>query len=65
MRERAEGMGAQFMVRSRVGAGTEVELTIPGAIAFEEDSNGSFSRWLPWLSRKKFETPAGSGQKRG
>jgi signal transduction histidine kinase len=65
MRERAEGMGAQFIVRSRVGAGTEVELTIPGAIAFEEDSNASFSRWLSWLSRKKFETPAGSGQKRG
>jgi ligand-binding sensor domain-containing protein len=65
MRERSEALGAQFTVRSRVGAGTEVELKIPGAIAFEEASNGSFSRWLPWLSREKFEAPSGGGQKRG
>jgi signal transduction histidine kinase/ligand-binding sensor domain-containing protein len=65
MRERAEGIGGQLTVRSRMGAGTEVELTIPGAVAFEEGSNHSFSRWLPWLSREKFEAPAGGGQKRG
>jgi signal transduction histidine kinase/ligand-binding sensor domain-containing protein len=64
MRERSETIGAQFTVRSRMGAGTEVELTIPGPIAFEE-SNGSFSRWLPWLSREKFEASSGGGQKRG
>jgi signal transduction histidine kinase/ligand-binding sensor domain-containing protein len=65
MRERAEGIGGQLTVRSGMGAGTEVELTIPGAVAFEEGSNGSFSHWLPWLSREKFEAPSGSGQKRG
>jgi signal transduction histidine kinase/ligand-binding sensor domain-containing protein len=64
MRERAEGIRAQLTVRSRMGAGTEVELKIPGAIAFEEGSNGSFSRWLPWLSREKFEATA-RRQKRG
>jgi signal transduction histidine kinase len=58
MRERAETMGAGFKLRSRIGAGTEVELTIPSALAFEDELNGPISRWLSWLSREKFETPA-------
>ena len=58
MRERAETMGAGFKLRSRIGAGTEVELTIPSALAFEDELNGPISRWLAWLSREKFETPA-------
>ena len=33
MRECAEKMGAQLRVRSRAGAGTELDLTIPGHIA--------------------------------
>jgi signal transduction histidine kinase len=34
MRERAERMGARLRVWSRAAAGTEVELSIPGSIAF-------------------------------
>lgn len=34
MRERAKRMGARFAVRSRVGYGTEIELVVPGRIAF-------------------------------
>jgi signal transduction histidine kinase/ligand-binding sensor domain-containing protein len=65
MRERAEGIGASFKVRSRAGAGTEVELTVPGAIAFGNDDAGAVSRWLPWLSRERFETAASGRKKRG
>jgi hypothetical protein len=35
MRERAEQIGAQFEIWSEVGAGTEVELHIPGFSAYE------------------------------
>jgi signal transduction histidine kinase len=38
MRERAESIGAGFKVRSRAAAGTEVELTVPGSIAFDQQS---------------------------
>jgi ligand-binding sensor domain-containing protein/signal transduction histidine kinase len=34
MRERAKGIGGQFEVWSEVNKGTEVEVTIPGAIAY-------------------------------
>jgi hypothetical protein len=35
MRERAREIGAQLEMWSEVGAGTEVELRIPGSIAYE------------------------------
>jgi len=35
IRERAERIGAQLEVWSELGAGTEVELSIPGSIAYE------------------------------
>lgn len=35
MRERSRSIGADLKVRSGVGRGTEVELKVPGAIAFE------------------------------
>jgi len=35
MRERAERIKARLKVRSRVGSGTEVELSVPAAVAFE------------------------------
>jgi signal transduction histidine kinase len=35
MRERAQQIGAQFEMWSEVGAGTEVELSIPGSIVYE------------------------------
>ena len=34
MRERAEEIGAQLEIWSEIGAGTEVELRIPGSIAY-------------------------------
>lgn len=63
MRERSEGIGASLKLRSRIGAGTEVELTVPSAIAFESGSRGPISQWLPWLSREKFESSATSKRK--
>jgi hypothetical protein len=37
MRERAESIGAGFKIMSRAEAGTEVELTVPGNVAFERE----------------------------
>jgi signal transduction histidine kinase len=65
MRERSEGIGASLRLRSRIDAGTEVELTVPGAIAFEGHSHRQRSHWLAWLSREKFETAGGGEKKRG
>lgn len=36
MRERASRIGADFRVRSRAGIGTEVELSVPAGVAFQE-----------------------------
>ncbi len=51
MRERAEKIGAKFAVLSRAGAGTEVELSVPGKVAFETVSSQGWrkrlTRWLP------------------
>jgi signal transduction histidine kinase len=56
MRERSESVGASLRLRSRIGAGTEVELTVPGSIAFEGQTDGAVSRWFVWLNREKFES---------
>ena len=45
MRERAEQIGARLHVYSRPAAGTEVELTVPGHVAFQSDSRRGW-RWL-------------------
>jgi ligand-binding sensor domain-containing protein/signal transduction histidine kinase len=57
IRERSERIGAKLRLRSRIGAGTEVDLTVPGSIAFEKGSNGAVSRWFRWLSRERLERP--------
>ena len=45
MRERADRIGAQFHVLSNVSAGTEIELSVPGSVAFQDQtSNGSWFR---------------------
>ena len=50
MRERAERIGARLKVWSRAAAGTEVELSIPGHVAFQGHTSrslwGRFSRGL-------------------
>jgi len=57
IRERSERIGANLRLRSRIGAGTEIDLTVPGTIAFEKGSNGPISQWFRWLSRERLETP--------
>jgi signal transduction histidine kinase len=56
MRERAGRIGARLRVMSRAGAGTQVELRVPGDIAFESVSPASASKWLtglyPWHGRR-------------
>ena len=49
MRERAEQIGAKLNIWSRVGAGTEVDLNIPGSIAY----GGNISRSGFSLFRRK------------
>jgi signal transduction histidine kinase len=44
MRERADMVGGRFKVRSRLGAGTEVELRMPGATAY---TAGPRRAWRP------------------
>jgi signal transduction histidine kinase len=51
MRERAQKIGAKLKVFSRIGAGTEVELRVPGSIAFEYHSSLP-SRWFAGLYRR-------------
>jgi len=53
MRERAEKVGAKLLVLSRPGAGTEVELSIPGSVAFETASTDGRTKWFGGLFRKK------------
>jgi signal transduction histidine kinase/ligand-binding sensor domain-containing protein len=47
MRERAQRIGATLKIRSRANAGTELELRVPGPVAFERQASG----WLPWRGR--------------
>jgi signal transduction histidine kinase/ligand-binding sensor domain-containing protein len=54
MRERAEKIGAVLKLRSQLGVGTELELTVPAAIAFEGGSQRRLWKWLSWLRREAF-----------
>jgi signal transduction histidine kinase/ligand-binding sensor domain-containing protein len=45
MRERAEGMGARLKVWSRQRAGTEIELSVPGEIAFRDKPSAGLLGW--------------------
>jgi len=49
MRARAERIGAKFRVLSRNEAGTEVELCVPGPIAFVSPQADGLSKWFSWL----------------
>lgn len=46
MRERAHNIGGAVKVRTRVRAGTEVELSVPGHVAFVEPPDGPMVRWI-------------------
>ncbi len=45
MRERADQIGARLHVFSSAAAGTEVELSVPGRVAFQDHSDGRL-RWF-------------------
>ncbi|MGA2047999.1 MAG: ATP-binding protein [Terracidiphilus sp.] len=64
MRERSEGIGASLKLRSRIGAGTEIELTVPGGIAFQGQSRGPIFRCIAWLTHRDFEAAANEQKKR-
>jgi ligand-binding sensor domain-containing protein/signal transduction histidine kinase len=49
MRERAEKIGGRLEMQSGVDAGTEIELSVPGALAYKGGSAGQFWKWLPRL----------------
>ncbi len=53
MKERSERIGGKLRVLSRAVAGTEVELSVPGQIAFEFRSEKRPIRWLTRLYRAK------------
>jgi signal transduction histidine kinase len=56
MRERAEGIGARLKVRSRAGAGTEVELSVPSRVAYLNQSPMRPPRWLARFSLRRVVT---------
>jgi len=56
MRELAERMGAKLRLMSRAAAGTEIELSIPGQIAFASHTN---TRLLDWRMPETEEETAG------
>jgi signal transduction histidine kinase len=59
MRERAQKLGAKLFLRSGPGSGTEVELLIPGAVAYRGTSPySSWWRRLRWGLRKDISDAA-------
>jgi signal transduction histidine kinase len=46
MYERAERIGGRLSIWSSASAGTEVELSVPGLVAYESKSSTAFRRWL-------------------
>jgi signal transduction histidine kinase len=61
MRERADQIGARLHVYSRVGAGTEVDLCVPGHIAFEGHT-GRGRRWFEKRNPPPTESQAPSAK---
>ena len=51
MRERAERIGARLDFWSEVGAGTEVELTVPAAMAYQRPRDGGQFRLFHWAGK--------------
>jgi signal transduction histidine kinase/ligand-binding sensor domain-containing protein len=51
MRERAQRIGARLDFWSEMGAGTEVELTVPASMAYQKRRNGRRFRLFHWTGR--------------
>jgi signal transduction histidine kinase len=65
MRERAERIGAKLRVLSRAAAGMEIELSVPGHIAYLPRDSDRSTRWLTrWHPRKAAETDSSVGSER-
>jgi len=64
MRERAERIGAKLHVWSSPAAGTEVELSVPGHVAFRSGAPGRAAGWLARLWFRK-STAAPQASKNG
>jgi ligand-binding sensor domain-containing protein/signal transduction histidine kinase len=65
MRERAENIGARLHVWSGAMAGTEVQLSVPGKIAFEDHDSNEIFRWISRLYPRARRTVRGMNQKAG
>ena len=58
MRERAERIGARLRVWSRAAAGTEVELSVPGHVAYQVQRSDRRWSWLSRWRKRTFVIPA-------
>ena len=56
MRERAERIGAKLKVWSRSAAGTEIELIVPGSVAYPHQPGSGWRSWLARLYPRKART---------
>jgi signal transduction histidine kinase/ligand-binding sensor domain-containing protein len=64
MRERAAKIGAHLETWSRPGAGTELELRIPGSVAYSAQGNGSLWRTLRQLWHEEMPDDADQSSNR-
>ena len=53
MRERAEKLGARLKIRNRVPTGTEIELSVPGALAYLNQPLAAREGWLSRLPLRR------------
>lgn len=51
MRERTKKIGGQLKIWSQEGAGTEIEVTVPAAVAYPLSGNGHHWQWIERLRR--------------
>lgn len=56
MRERSEKIGARLKVLSAAGAGTEIDLTIPGGAAFQRSATRGTLDWLARIYSRSEKT---------
>jgi signal transduction histidine kinase len=59
MRERAERIGARFRVLSGASIGTEIELSVPGHIAFQFPASARQWGWLRRFPLRRTQTRGG------
>jgi len=63
MRERAERMGARLKIFSRAAAGTEIELLVPGPVAFESGPSDPPTGWFSRLYSQRGNVQGAQGRK--